>query len=266
MKAKFSPKRVWAILVRHLFSWPRDLESLAESFWWPSFDLFIWGLVTVYLQMSENTPSIFISFFLGAIVLWMFVYRSQQEMSFTFLKEVWDRNILNIFTTPLTVWEFLSASMILGIAKLTISALWMIFLAYILFQFNVFTLGFWFIPFLVNLLLVGWSAGFLINGLIVQYGWRVQSFAWTLILVIQPFSAVFYPVSVMPGWMQSVAAFIPTSYIFEGMRAVLIEGRFEVNNLLFATGLNLIYISLSALYFAHSFRRAKETGMIVKFS
>jgi len=258
--------RVSAVVIRHLFVWPRELENLAESFWWPSFDLFIWGLTTVYLQHKQGVPSFFTGFFIGAIVLWMFVYRSQQEMGLIFLREAWDRNLLNLFTSPLTVWEFLTASLLLGSLKLFISAAWMILLAYLLFAFNIFVVGWLLIPFIINLFLVGWSAGFVINGLIVRFGYRVQAFAWTLVLIIQPFSAVFYPVSVMPQWMQVVAHFLPTSYVFEGMRGALLSGRFDYQGLLVATGLNLLYLTLSLLYFARSFRKAQESGMLVKFS
>ncbi len=258
--------RVWAIMQRHLFSWPRDLETLAEAFWWPTFDLFIWGLMSVFLRQKEGVPAGFLSIFLGAIVLWMFVYRSQQEIGFIFLKEVWDRNFLNLLTTPLTIWEFLAASLALGTVRLVISAVWMAVIGYLLFTFNLFRMGWFLIPFVINLLMIGWSAGFFINGIILQYGNRVQSFAWTLILIIQPFSAVFYPVSAMPGWMQIVSRILPTSYVFEGMRGVLLDGRMDVPSLGIATGLNLVYLGFSLWYFRYSFERAKKTGMLVKFS
>jgi len=254
------------MIIRHLFVWPREIEAIAEAFWWPSFDLFLWGLMTVYIQKTQNVPSVFISFFLGAIILWMFVYRSQQEMGFTFLREAWDRNILNIFTTPLTIWEFVSSTLILGMIKLAISAIWMVFLGYILFSFNVFSFGWYLIPFVINLLVTGWSAGFIINGLILRYGYRVQAFAWTLVLIIQPFSAVFYPVSVLPSWMQPVAYALPTSYIFEGMRKVLSEGVMDNSFVVIASILNLLYLTLSIMLFKNFFRGAQKSGAIVKFS
>ncbi len=263
---KINLRRVAAIIIRHLLVWPRELDALAEAFWWPSFDLFIWGLMTIYLQQRQGVSFLFIGFFIGAIVLWMFVYRSQQEMGLMFLREAWDRNLLNLFTSPLTIWEFLVATLFLGTLKLFISATWMIFLAYLLFAFNIFTLGWLLVPFIINLLLVGWSAGLIVNGLIVQHGYRVQAFAWTLILIIQPVSAVFYPVAAMPLWMQKIAYFLPTSYIFEGMRSVLSHGRFDYQNLLIASGLNLVYLCLSISYFARSFRKAQQSGMIIKFS
>lgn len=262
---KLSLQRVWAIVIRHLFTWRRELESLAESFWWPSFDLFIWGLTTIYLQ-NRGVPSIFTSMILGAIIFWMFVYRSQQEMGISFLRDVWDRNLLNLLTSPLTIWEFMAALLTLGIIKLIISTVWMTFLAYLLFSFNIFRLGFVLIPFVINLLIFGWSAGFVINGLIMKYGYRIQAFAWTLILIIQPFSAVFYPIAAMPAWMQAVSRFLPSSYIFEGMREVFMKGQIDTATLATAGGLNLVYLILSLLYFNKCFGDARESGMIVKFS
>lgn len=263
---RISFKRVWAILVRHLFSWKRDIDALAEAFWWPTFDTFLWGLVTVSLKNQGGSSFGLVNFFLGALVLWMFVYRSQQEMGFLFLREAWDRNLLNIFTTPISMSEFMIASLMLGMTKLIISAVWMGFLAFILFSFNIFSLGFWLIPFVINLLMIGWSAGFIINSLIITHGYRVQSFAWTLIIIIQPFSAVFYPVSAMPNWMQVISKVIPTSYIFEGMRKVFLGGYVDIKDLLLAFGLNVVYLILSIMFFSYSFRKAKESGMLLKFS
>lgn len=258
--------RIWAIVLRHLYVWPRNLESLIESFWWPSFDVFLWGLMTVYLSSKEGVPNYFTAFIIGAITLWMFVYRSQQEIAFTFLKEFWDRNLLSIMTTPITIWEFQIATLILGLFKLALSGIWMGILGYFLFSFNIFRFGWYLIPFLCNLFLVGWTAGFIVNSLIIRYGYRVQAFAWSLIIIIQPFSAVYYPVSTMPYWMQEVARFVPTSYIFEGMRSVIREGTMNFGALGFATILNVFYLALSLFFFSWSFGKARENGMIVKFN
>lgn len=121
-------------------------------------------------------------------------------------------------------------------------------------------------PFLLNLFLVGWTAGFVVNSLIVRYGYRVQAFTWSLIIIIQPFSAVYYPVSTMPQWMQVIARFVPTSYIFEGMRSIIREGTMNLGALGFATFLNVFYLVLSLFFYNWSFKKAKESGMIVKFN
>lgn len=266
MKLIINTNRVKALVIRHLFSWFRSWERVADAFWWPTFDLFIWGLVTIYLQQRPGPPSFFLNLFLGGIVMWMFVYRSQQEIGLTFLQEAWDRNLLSLFASPLTIWEFNLATLILGAIKLAISIVWMLMLGYLLFAFNLFQYGWELIPYALNLLVVGWSSGLVINGLIVRYGYRVQVFAWTLVAIIQPFSAVFYPVSAMPVWMQIVAKILPTSYIFEGMRLVMAGGSIEYLDLTIATTLNIVYLLIAVWFFQHCFEKARESGMLVKFS
>ncbi len=171
-----SIRRIWGVVARHLFTFPRELEAISEVFWWPSFELFIWGLTTTYLNTQHSIPSFILGYILGAIILWMFVYRSQQEMGFVFLREFWDWNLLQILATPLSIWEFFTGALILGITKLAISAVWMFVLAGMLFKFNIFRLGFMLVPYMVNLLVFGWMTGFIINGLVIRFGYRIQAF------------------------------------------------------------------------------------------
>lgn len=258
--------RIRSMLYRYVVTWKRELEELLEVFWWPSFDLLLWGFMTVYLQGKDTPSGHLMGYIIGAIILWMFVYRSQQEISVLFLRECWNQNFLNIFSSPITITEYLVTTILVGLMKLCISAGWMTFLAYIVFHFSLSSLGFSFIPLVINLLLVGWWTGFFVMGLIVQYGYRIQAFAWSLIMIIQPFSGVFYPISILPLWMQKVAVFLPTSYLFETMRQVLSTGTMNIQSLGIATGLNVFYICISLLFFRFSFNRAKEKGMIIKFS
>ena len=44
---------------------------------------------------------------------------------------------------------------------------------------------------------------------------------WPIPMIVSPFAGVFYPVAVLPGWMRAIAAVLPPSYVFEGMRAVV---------------------------------------------
>lgn len=259
-------QRIRAVIMRHIMSWPRSLERLADSFWWPTLNLTIWGLVTVFLQKQSGSSQFIVSIFLGGVMMWILVTRSQEEMGIVFLQEAWDRNLLNMFASPLTIWEFNIATMLLAVFKLMLSFSWMTLLAYLLYAFNIFSFGWILLPYALVLMISGWSLGLVINGLILQYGYRVQVFAWTLSLLFQPFSGVYYPVSAMPDWMQTVAHVLPMSYVFEGMRTVLLKHETDVSGLLTALALNVIYICFGIWFFARSFRKAQETGMIMKFS
>ena len=247
--------------------WPKDMGAMVDAFWWPSFDMLLWGLMTVYIQNQQpHTLSNITAFIIAGVILWMFVYRSQQEMGVLFLREFWDRNLLAVLSTPITITEYFAATMIVGIVKLIVSGVYMSLLGWILFRFNIFTLGWYLMPIIITLVLTGLWTGFLVMGLVVQYGYRVQSLAWSMIMVIMPFSAVSYPVSVLPGWTQTIARWIPTSYMFEGMRQVIATGKMDLSAFALANALNLVYLTLSCLFFTWGFKNARTNGMIVKFS
>ena len=199
-------------------------------------------------------------------MMWVILSRSQEEMGIIFLQEAWDRNLLNMFASPLTIWEFNLAAIILATFKLTLSFFWMFLLSSLLFTFNIFSFGWILIPYALVLMISGWSIGLIINGLILQFGYRVQVFAWTITLLFQPFSGVFYPISAMPPWMQTIARALPMSYVFEGMRTAFMTHSIDVTGLMIAFGLNLIYLCIGVCFFSWSFRKAQETGMIMKFS
>lgn len=249
-----------------MMTWPRSLERLADAFWWPTINLIIWGMVTVFMQQQTGTAVQFISIFLSGVMLWTIISRAQEEMGIIFLQEAWDRNLLNMFTSPLTMWEFTVAAMVLSIIKLLLSILWLAAIGYLLYAFSLFQFGLPLVLCMALLMLSGWSLGLIINGLIIQYGFRVQALAWTLALIFQPFSAVYYPVSSMPQWMQSVARFLPTSYIFEGMRSLILDHQINIHDLITAGILNIVYLSLGIWYFKRSFDRARQSGQIMKFS
>ncbi len=261
-----SIRRINAIVWRHTITWTREIEGLLETLWWPTFDLVVWGLMSLYIRRDAGMGGTVTTMVLSGIILWMIVYRSQQELGFTFLKEIWDRNLVNIMTSPVSIAEFTIASLIIGGIKLAISVIFAMAIAFFFFSLNIFTIGWGIIPFIINLLLVGWWAGFFIQGMILRFGNRVQAFVWSLVVILQPFSAVFYPVSILPGWMQVIARFIPSSYVFEGLRGVLAGGAVNWQGVAEATILNIIYILLSILFFLSSWRSARRTGMIQKFA
>lgn len=258
--------RVNAVIARHLMSWPRSLERVADAFWWPTINISLFGLITVFLSEQSLSMKFYANIFLGGLMMWVIVSRSQEEMGVLFLQDAWDRNVLNLFASPLTITEFLIATIEIASLKLALTLLWMFGLTYLLFAFNILSFGWILVPYILVLMVSGWSLGFIINGLIFQYGYRVQVFAWTLALLFQPFSAVYYPLSAMPGWMKAIAGTLPTSYVFEGMRSASRTGVFDTHGFLIALFLSVLYLALGIWFFAHSYQKAKITGQILKFS
>lgn len=256
--------RIFAIALRHLYLYKRSLSRLMEIFYWPLLDLLVWGFITIYLEQFRGTLPNFVAFFLGALILWDILYRSQQGISISFLEEVWSRNLLNLFVSPLRPGEFLIATMLISVFKLLSAALVTVVLAWLMYSFNIFLIGLALIPFVLNLILLGWAIGILTTTLILRYGQKAEILAWGLAFLFQPVSAVFYPVSVLPAFLQKIAWFIPATHVFEGMRAVILKQGLPVEHLVWAFGLNAIYLLAAVLLFYHVFTIVKQKGLLLR--
>lgn len=262
-----SKTRILAVVIRHLYIWPRSLERIMWTLGWPIFDLIIWGLTMRYLQTASLASFSLITFILGGVIFWTIVWRVQNDISVNFLDEAWNKNLINIFSSPLSQWEFLVAMIILGLIRVVFTVFTLTIGALILYQFNLLNSFGFYIPFLIiNLLLFGWIFGFLVNSFILRFGYQVAEFAWALIALVQPFSCVFYPLSSLPFWAQKIALLLPTTYVFEEMRRILFTGGVNWNNLLISFSLNIFYLILSLWFFRLMFESAREHGRLVKLN
>jgi ABC-2 type transport system permease protein len=259
--------RITAMFLRHIYLYRHSLTRLVEIFYWPLLDLLVWGFVSIYISRlsaeGKNTPN-FLGIFLGALILWDILFRSQQGISVSFLEEVWARNFLNLFVSPLTIGEYLLSMMLVSIFKVVVVFLTSALLAWVLYSFNLFILGISLLPFVLNLVILGWAIGIFTTALILRFGQQAEVLAWGVAFLFQPVSAVFYPVSVLPNFLQKVAMFIPASYVFEGMRAVIFGQGISLEHLARAFLLNLTYLSLSLLFFFRMFKSVRAKGLLAR--
>lgn len=259
-----SLSRIKGIIIQNLFQLRHSLEDLIDAFFWPSIDVIIWGFMTTYFVQLRGPVAGIVAFLMGGLILWNIVWRAQQDISVTLLRNIWSKNILNLFSTPLTPWEFITATMILGLFKIILTLSLVSIMAFVLYSFNLFSLGFYLLPFFVSLIAFAWAMGICINGLIIRYGMKIQALAWSLIVLLHPVSAVFYPVSALPPFLQKIALFLPTAHIFEGMREILKTGTLSSEHLIWAFALNVVYLIFSGWFFAFMFEKAREKGKLVK--
>lgn len=256
--------RISAIIVEHFLRLFHSVAEIIDTFYWSVMDVVIWGFMTNYLNNFGGTGTNVIAFLLSALILWNISWRSQQDISVSLLWDAWNNNLTNLFATPLSVWEFLTGVLLLGAVKIFLTLTIVLLVAFFAFNFNLFNLGLYLLPFFGNLLMFGWVVGIFITALIIRFGREIQDFAWGVMILINPVAAVFYPVSVLPHWLQIVAKMLPPSYIFEGMRSVL-NGNYEIgNNIIMAFLLNCFYLILSLLFFSYMFEQAREKGRLVK--
>lgn len=256
--------RIQALFLRQIYLYKRSIPRLMGVLYWPVLDLVLWGFITIYLNKYKTTLPAFVGFFLGALILWDLLFRAQQGISISFLEDMWSRNLLNIFVSPISLGEYLSALMLVSLVKIVLTASVSIFLAWLFYSFNIFIIGVSLVPLVLNLLLLGWAIGIFTTALILRFGQQAEILAWGVAFLFQPVSAVFYPVSVLPYPIQVLAMWVPSSHVFEGMRAVVSNGDFPVKELTWAFSLNLIYLLCSMVFFYRMFRTVRERGLLGK--
>ena len=256
--------RIYAVIIRNLFAYKRSLDRLTDAFYWPTLDLIIWGLTSQFFS-SGNGNLNFVTIMISAIVIWLFLWRAQYEISINVVDELWNKNLVNLFGSPLKFSEWIASFLILGFIKIVLSVGFAMGLAFFLYKVEIFSLGFYLIPFMILLILNGWVLGFIVAGLILSYGSKVQTLVWVTGWAISPFCAIYYPVATLPEWAQKIAYFTPPSYIFEGMRQVINEGKFDISRLIVPTILTVIYLLLSIIYIKHSFSKLMDKGLVKAF-
>ena len=259
-----SPRRIAAVVLRQLFLYRRSPTRLLEVFYWPTVDLLLWGFVTLYLEKSASELPQFVSYFLGALILWNILYRAQQGIAVSFLEDIWARNLTNLFVSPLKFSEYIAGLLVISITKTILAFGVMSLLAGVIYSFNIFRLGLALLPLVLNLVAVGWSIGFTTMGFILWFGQEAEILAWALAFIFLPLSAVFYPVDVLPPLIQPLARLTPSAHAFEGMRMVINQGLFPWEEILWASGLNLIYLGASLLFLHMVYNRSQTRGSLPK--
>lgn len=253
--------RIYGLLLRYLYYFRKSWDRLSDAFYWPTIDLLVWGITSSYiLKVAPNFPQ-FILIVMSGLLLWLILWRAQYEISINLLEEYWNRNLINIFVSPVKFSEWILTVMLLGFIKAAFSLPFAAFLAFLLYKFNIFMYGYYFLIFILLLFMTGWSIGFLVSGIILRFGTRIQTLAWTMIGILSPLTAVYYPVSILPFWVQKISYLLPPTYVFEAGRALIFNNVLEMRGLLISLLLNLLYLILSLWFLKRSFNKLLDQGL-----
>lgn len=256
--------RVHGIVLRHYFQSARQLERVFDAFLLPLISLVVFGFLANYMSQLQSLN--LGSFLIGGMILWMIFERVGSDIGVNFMYDVWDHNMINVLASPLTFLEFIAGLVIIGIFKILISffAMWVI--AAMFYNFNLASMGFGLAAIWVNILFFAISFGILNIALVLKFGNSIGPLTWILPFAMQPLSAVFYPISILPVFLQIIANAIPLSHAFEGMRILLKTGQFDYNSFFLSLGLNIIYFILVIFFFAFILKSVLKSGRLVKIN
>ena len=258
--------RVAAVALRQSFLIRGSASRIVPLFAWVVVDVVLWGFITRYLNTFTGSSYNFVPALLGAVLFWDFQARVMQGVTMAFFEDVWARNFLNIFATPIRLPEYLSGLVLSSIATSAVGLLVMVTVATAAFGLSFAPYGLLLVPLLGVLFLFGIALGIAGAALVLRLGPAAEWFIWPIPALISPFAGVFYPVAVLPGWMQVVARALPPSYVFEGMRAVILGRTTPASALIGSALLAVLWLVLACLFFAGVHRYAVRTGLIGRYS
>lgn len=252
------------MVLRHWYVLRASGPRTAELIFWPLVSMLMWGFLQTHLAATTSLATKAAGLFVGGVLLWDILVRSQLGFSVAFLEEIWSRNLGHLMMSPLRAWELVAALMAVSLIKLSVAMIPVSILANVFFGFNLASLGFAFAAFFANLVFFSWALGLISIGAVLRWGLGAESIAWLIVFVVMPISCVYYPVASLPGWLQPVALALPSTHVFEGLRGVVLEGVFRSGHMLSAALLNVVYLVLSYGVFNHLLQSARRNGSLVQ--
>lgn len=262
----FNFTRSWAVVLRQYYLIRGSVSRIVPMFVWVGIDIVLWGFITKYLASVAMPGFTFVSALLGAVLLWDLFIRITHSVGLGFLEDVWARNFLNIFASPITTGEYLLGLVMTSIFTSFLGLAAMLLIAVGFFDLPVTAYGLSVFPSMLILYMFGIAVGICCIAMVLRLGPAAEWFLWPIPAIMSPFAGVFYPVATLPEWMQHVAHLLPLSYVFEGLRAVMdgkaASGELLVRGLLLAA----VYILIACVIFRITYKGAVKSGLIARYS
>jgi ABC-2 type transport system permease protein len=260
------PGRVAAVVLRQFYLLRGSLARVVPMFAWVTIDIVLWGFITRYLNTVALPGFNFVPAVLGAVLFWDFQVRVMLGVTMAFFEDVWSRNFLNFFASPLCVSEYLAGLVLSSIASSSVGLVVMVALAAVAFGLSFLGYGMALVPFLLVLFLFGIALGIMGSAIVLRLGPAAEWFIWPIPALLSPFAGVFYPLSTLPVWMRAVSRLLPAAYVFEGMRSVVAGGRVSASALVLGAALAVVWLLAACWFFLRTYRLAVRTGLIARYS
>ncbi|MBI4728670.1 MAG: ABC transporter permease [Acidobacteria bacterium] len=258
-------RRIRAVFRRHWYVIRHSPDEVFDILYWAFLDLLLWGLLATFLQRRQIDLPVPVGLLLGGALLWALLWRTQMGISTAFLHEVWSRNLISLLASPIRPGEYIAGAILWTIAQLAVGWTAMAVVAWTLFRFGIFSLGPALVPCLAVIMIFGVAMSLAVLGLIVRFGHRANVLAWGIGGMLMPLSAVYYPVTVLPGWAQAVAQGLPLARVFEAMREVIAGGPVPWDRLGMALALDLAYLVAAAMFARAMFATLRRRGYVTRY-
>ena len=261
-----SQRRIAAVILRQFYLMRGSVARVLPLFIWVAVDMVLWGFIARYLNAISRAGLDFVPTLLGAVLLWDYFTRVMQGVTITFLEDVWSRNFLNLFATPISIGEYVMGLIVSSLLTSALGLVVMLALATLFFGLSFLGYGAALIPFLLILVVFGLALGVLGSAVVLWLGPASEWFIWPIPALVAPFAGVFYPISTLPAWMQYVGRLLPPAPVFEGLRGIVAGRGVSIGALAWGGALAVAYLVAACLVFGAVYRRAVTVGLIARYS
>tara|TARA_B100002052_G_C15837395_1_gene578441 strand:+ start:437 stop:1228 length:792 start_codon:yes stop_codon:yes gene_type:complete len=255
--------RMIALSLRHLYLIKGSLPRILDLIYWPTIQIILWGFISKFFTMHSDYYNHTVGIILSAAILYDFLFRSSISFNMLFLEEIWSRNFTNLFVSPLKVSEIITALTFTALLRTLIGIVPAIILASPLFGVSLFDLGSALFFLLLSLYFFGITLGLFVTSGLLRYGPAFENIAWSSLFLLAPLGCIYYPLSILPDWLQVLAKMLPLVYIFEEVRSILVNNVVDYSNIITALQLNMVYFVAGIVLFYFAFYGARKKGTLI---
>ena len=255
--------KIFALSLRHVYLIKGSFPRILDLIYWPTIQIFLWGFISKFFTLNSSYFENTVGIILSAAILYDFLFRSSISYNMMFLEEIWSRNFTNLFIAPIKISEIIAALTFTAIFRTLIGLVPAALLAIPLFGVSIFKIGIPLIFLLVTLYIFGVTLGLLVTSGLIRFGPSFENIAWASLFFLAPLGCIYYPIEILPDWLQIIAKLLPLVHIFEEMRNVLIHDIINYYQILKAIIISFIYFVFGIIVFYLSYEGAKNRGTLI---
>ena len=255
--------KVFALSLRHIYLIKGSFPRILDLIYWPTIQIFLWGFISKFFTLSSSYFENTVGIILSAAILYDFLFRSSISYNMMFLEEIWSRNFTNLFIAPIKLSEIITALTFTAIFRTLIGLIPAALIAIPLFGVSIFKIGAPLIFLLITLYIFGVTLGLLVTAGLVRFGPSFENIAWASLFFLAPLGCIYYPIEILPEWLQVIAKLLPLVHIFEEMRNILIHDIIDYSQILKAIFISFLYFLIGVLIFYLSYNGAKNRGTLI---
>ena len=256
-------RKIYGLYLRHIYLIKSSFPRILDLIYWPTIQILLWGLISKFFTLHSSYYGAAVGVILTSAILYDFLFRSSISFNMLFLEEIWSRNFTNLFIAPLKLREILVALFFTALIRTLIGLVPAILITTPLFGISIFKLGLPLALLFISLYFFGVTLVLFVSSGLLRYGPSFENIAWSSLFLLAPLGCIYYPIEILPDFLQIIAKALPLVYIFEEVRSILINNTVNYAGIGTALLLNILYLFIGIVLFYFSFSRARMKGSLI---